>query len=121
MYLMLQQETAEDYVIATGEQHSVRDFVQRAGAEIGMRITFSGEGAEEKGHDEAGKLVVAVSPRYFRPSEVETLLGDPSKAKAQLGWEPKYSFEELVREMATEDLRAAELELATKMLAQEKS
>jgi GDPmannose 4,6-dehydratase len=121
MYLMLQQETAEDYVIATGEQHSVRDFVQRAGAEIGMRITFSGEGAEEQGHDEAGKLVVAVSPRYFRPSEVETLLGDPSKAKAQLGWEPKYSFEELVREMATEDLRMAELELATKMLAQEKS
>lgn len=119
MYLMLQQETPEDYVIATGEQHSVRDFVVRAATVIGMNITFKGEGVDEKGYDDAGNCVVAVSPRYFRPSEVETLLGDPSKAKAHLGWEPKYSFDDLVEDMAMSDLREAKLEQATKALAEQ--
>jgi GDPmannose 4,6-dehydratase len=118
MYLMLQQDTPEDFVIATGEQHSVREFVQRAGAVIGMNITFSGEGVDEKGHDESGNCVVEVSPRYFRPSEVETLLGDPTKAKTKLGWEPKYSFDELVEDMAMSDLREATLEQATKAMAE---
>jgi GDPmannose 4,6-dehydratase len=108
MWLMLQQEVAEDFVIATGEQHSVREFVDAAAAELGMGIAWRGEGVQEQGFDAAGKCVVAVDPRYFRPAEVETLLGDPAKAMAKLGWKPKVSFRELVAEMVREDLKAAE-------------
>jgi GDPmannose 4,6-dehydratase len=108
MWLLLQQDKAEDFVIATGEQHSVRDFVDVAAAELGMKITWTGKGVEEKGSLPDGKVVVAVDPRYFRPAEVETLLGDPAKANAKLGWKPKVTFQELVAEMVREDLKAAE-------------
>ncbi|MDQ6965847.1 MAG: GDP-mannose 4,6-dehydratase, partial [Mariprofundaceae bacterium] len=107
-WLMLQQEEAEDYVIATGEQHSVREFVSRAAAELGMTVNWNGEGVNETGTDQDGKVIVRVDPRYFRPAEVETLLGDPSKAKRQLGWVPKVGFVELVKEMVLADLRIAE-------------
>jgi len=107
-WLMLQQDVAEDFVIATGVQYSVRDFVNAAAEEIGFFIHWSGHGVDEKGFDAAGKCVVAVDPRYFRPTEVETLLGDASKAKEKLGWTPKISFKDLVREMMREDLKAAE-------------
>jgi GDPmannose 4,6-dehydratase len=105
---MLQQDKPEDFVIATGRQYSVRYFVERAAAELGIRIRWEGKGVDEKGYDEHGRCIVAVDPRYFRPTEVETLLGDPSKAKLNLGWEPKTSFYELVAEMVREDLEAAE-------------
>lgn len=108
-WLMLQQETPEDFVIATGEQHSVREFVELAANEIGIEIRWEGKDEEEKGFDVAtGKCIVAVDPRYFRPAEVETLLGDPSKAKAKLGWVPKTSFQELVSEMMREDMKEAQ-------------
>jgi GDPmannose 4,6-dehydratase len=107
-WLMLQQEQAEDFVIATGVQYSVRDFVNAAAKELGMAIRWEGTGVEEKGYDAQGKCIVAVDPRYFRPTEVETLLGDPSKAKNKLGWTPKITFDELVAEMVREDLKAAE-------------
>jgi GDPmannose 4,6-dehydratase len=107
-WLMLQQEQAEDFVIATGVQYSVRDFVNAAAQEIGMTIDWQGNGVEEKGYDANGNCVVAVDPRYFRPTEVETLLGDASKAKQKLGWVPKISFAELVIEMMREDLKSAE-------------
>lgn len=108
-WLMLQQEVAEDFVIATGEQHSVREFVELAAKEIGIRVRWHGEGVDEKGYDEAtGKCIVAVDPRYFRPAEVETLLGDPGKAKRKLGWEPSTTFAELVAEMMREDLKVAQ-------------
>jgi GDPmannose 4,6-dehydratase len=107
-WLMLQQEQPEDYVIATGVQYSVRDFVNAAADELGMKIRWEGEGVDEKGYDSNSKCIVAVDPRYFRPTEVETLLGDPSKAKAKLGWTPKVTFSELVAEMVREDLKAAE-------------
>jgi GDPmannose 4,6-dehydratase len=107
-WLMLQQETAEDFVIATGVQHSVRDFVDLAAAAIDLKIRWEGTGVDEKGYDAAsGKCIVAVDPRYFRPTEVATLLGDASKAKQKLGWHPKTTFEELVTEMMTEDLKLA--------------
>ncbi|EPE97105.1 GDP-mannose 4,6-dehydratase [Rhizobium grahamii] len=110
-WLMLQQQAAEDFVIATGEQHSVREFVELAGKEVGLSIRWEGEGVDEKGYDtETGACIVAVDPRYFRPAEVETLLGDPSKAKEKLGWSPKTSFIELVKEMAAEDLKSAQRE-----------
>ncbi|MBU4524532.1 MAG: GDP-mannose 4,6-dehydratase [Desulfomicrobium sp.] len=110
-WLMLQQDTPDDYVIATGEQHSVRDFVQAAARELGMTIEFSGEGVDEKGINPAnGKTVAAVDPRYFRPTEVETLLGDPSKGKEKLGWKPKITFRELVAEMVRADLEEAKKE-----------
>lgn len=109
---MLQQETPKDYVIATGVQYSVRDFVNAAAKELDMSIRWQGQGAEEKGYDEAtGNCIVAVSERYYRPAEVETLLGDPSKARRELGWTPQTSFEELVAEMAQSDLKHAEREL----------
>src|SRR5689334_13472481 len=92
MWLMLQQEAAEDYVIATGEQHSVRDFVEKAAAEVGMAVTWKGKGADEKGYDAAGRCIVAIDPRYFRPTEVETLLGNPAKARKKLGWSPTIRF-----------------------------
>ena len=107
-WLMLQQDQAEDFVIATGVQYSVRDFVNAAAKELGMDIRWAGQGVDEKCYDARGKCIVAVDPRYFRPTEVETLLGDPSKAKNKLGWTPKISFAELVAEMVREDLKAAE-------------
>jgi GDPmannose 4,6-dehydratase len=108
-WLMLQQEKPEDFIIATGEQHSVRAFVDLAAREVGIDLRWEGEGVEEKGYDAAtGKNIVAVDPRYFRPTEVDTLLGDASKARAKLGWKPKTSFADLVREMMLEDLKEAE-------------
>ncbi|THV23061.1 GDP-mannose 4,6-dehydratase [Peteryoungia ipomoeae] len=110
-WLMLQQDTAEDFVIATGEQHSVREFVELSAKEIGLSIRWEGEGVNEKGYDAVtGACIVEVDPRYFRPAEVETLLGDPSKAKEKLGWFPRTSFMDLVKEMASEDLKSAERE-----------
>jgi GDPmannose 4,6-dehydratase len=107
-WLMLQQEKPEDFVIATGVQYSVRDFVDAAAAEIGIAVTWRGTGVDEKGHDAQGKCIVQVDPRYFRPTEVETLLGDATKAREKLGWTPKITFAELVAEMVREDLKAAE-------------
>ena len=107
-WLMLQQDNAEDFVIATGVQYSVRDFVDTAANGLGMPIEWRGQGVDETGTDANGKVVVRVDPRYFRPTEVETLLGDPSKAKAKLGWTPKTTFAELVAEMVREDLKSAE-------------
>jgi GDPmannose 4,6-dehydratase len=107
-WLMLQQQEPDDYVIATGEQHSVREFVDQAAKFLDMKITWDGKGVDEKGMDAGGKCIVSVDPGYFRPTEVETLLGDPSKAKNQLGWEPKITFQELVKEMVEEDLKSAE-------------
>jgi GDPmannose 4,6-dehydratase len=106
-WLMLQQDEAEDFVIATGVQNSVRDFVNAAAEEAGMDIEWRGAGVDEKGFDASGNCIVEVDPRYFRPTEVETLLGDPSKAKLKLGWEPKVSFKELVSEMMSEDMKEA--------------
>jgi GDPmannose 4,6-dehydratase len=108
-WLMLQQTEPDDYVIATGVQYTVRQFVQAAARELGIAIRWEGQGADEKGYDvTTGNCIVAVDSRYFRPTEVETLLGDPSKAKEKLGWTPKITFDELVREMVREDLIAAE-------------
>jgi GDPmannose 4,6-dehydratase len=107
-WLMLQQDKPEDFVIATGVQYSVRDFVDAAAKELGIQITWQGEGVDEKAFDASGKCIVAVDSRYFRPTEVETLLGDPTKAKEKLGWTPKITFDELVAEMVREDLKAAE-------------
>ncbi len=109
-WLMLQQPVPEDYVIATGKQHSVREFVEQTARCIDMLITWQGEGAEERGFDAKGRCVVAIDPRYFRPTEVDSLLGDSSKARRQLGWEASTSFADLVQEMAVEDLREAERE-----------
>ena len=114
MWLMLQQREPEDFVIATGVQYSVREFVEFVCRELGIRITWKGKGQDEKGYDENGKVIVAVSPRYFRPAEVETLLGDPTKAKEKLGWKPEISFAELVKEMVREDMKLAEQELQLK-------
>jgi GDPmannose 4,6-dehydratase len=107
-WLMLQQDKPEDFVIATGVQYSVRDFINTAAKELDMQIRWEGDGVDEKGYDTNGKCVVAVDHRYFRPTEVETLLGDPAKAKEKLGWSPKITFEELVAEMVREDLKSAE-------------
>ena len=108
-WLMLQQDEPDDFCIATGIQYSVRDFVNFAWGHINKKINWKGEGLDEKGYDsETGKLIVSVDGHYFRPAEVETLLGDPSKAKEKLGWTPKISFEELVTEMVREDLKSAE-------------
>lgn len=107
-WLMLQQDQPEDFVIATGVQYSVRDFVNAAAKELGISITWQGQGVDETGTDETGKVIVKVDPRYFRPTEVETLLGDPTKAKQKLGWTPKTTFQELVSEMVREDLKSAE-------------
>ena len=107
-WLMLQQEQPEDFVIATGVQYSVRDFVNAAAEELGIKVRWEGKGVDEKGYDAAGKCIVSVDPRYFRPTEVETLLGDPTKAKEKLGWTPQVTFRELVAEMVREDLKSAE-------------
>jgi GDPmannose 4,6-dehydratase len=106
-WLMLQQDKPEDFVIATGQQHSVREFVSIAAADLGIKLTWTGSGAEEKALDENGQVIVAVDPRYFRPAEVETLLGDASYARDRLGWKPRIGFEELVREMVQSDLEEA--------------
>lgn len=116
MWLILQHQGPDDFVVATGEAHSVREFAQLAFRELGMELEWKGEGVEEKGVVSAvegdvcvkpGDVVVEVDPRYFRPTEVDYLLGDPSKAKKLLGWEPKITFQELVKEMAQADLREA--------------
>jgi GDPmannose 4,6-dehydratase len=107
-WLMLQQEKPEDYVIATGQQYSVRDFVDAAARELGLSLTWEGKDEQERALDAKGRTVVAVDPRYFRPTEVQTLLGDASKARRQLGWSPKIGFAELVAEMVQADLQAAE-------------
>ena len=107
-WLMLQQEKPQDYVIATGEQYSVREFVQRCAKLLDLELTWQGSGIDEKAVDSKGNIIVAVDPRYFRPTEVETLLGDPSKAKRELGWTPRTSFDELVREMVDADFKAAQ-------------
>lgn len=111
MWMMLQQDKPDDFVIATGEQYSVRDFVLAAAQELDMPITFEGEGVDEVGRDADGRVIVSVDPHYFRPAEVETLLGDPTKARTVLGWTPQITFKELVREMAQSDLAAADKEL----------
>jgi GDPmannose 4,6-dehydratase len=118
-WLMLQQEQPEDFVIATGKQYSVRDFIVWSAAELGIALRFEGQGVDEKAYvaaiegDKApalkpGHCIVAVDPRYFRPAEVETLLGDPGKAKARLGWEPEISAQQMCAEMVAEDLKAAQ-------------
>lgn len=108
-WLMLQQDAPDDFVIATGRQYSVRDFVKMAAAELGISIRFEGTGADEKGYDaKTGACLVAVDPRYFRPTEVETLLGDPTKARERLGWVPKITLGKMVTEMVRADLRDAE-------------
>lgn len=115
MWLMLQQDKPDDFVIACGEQHSVREFIEVAARELSMDIEWQGRGIDEKGIDRAtGKQIVAVDSRYFRPTEVETLLGDPSKAKTLLGWEAKTQFLELVKEMVATDLEAAKRDALVK-------
>lgn len=105
MWLMLQQEKGDDYVVGTGETHSVRECVELAATELGMKLEWSGEGENEIGTDTVtGKVVVKVDPKYFRPAEVDLLLGDPTKAKTKLNWQPKYTFETLIQEMAKFDL-----------------
>jgi GDPmannose 4,6-dehydratase len=106
-WLILQQAHPEDFVIATGEQHSVKEFVERAAAELEIHITWRGAGVDQKGYDQEGRCIVEVDPRYLRPTEVESLLGDASKAKAKLGWKPRTTFPELVREMVVEDFALA--------------
>ncbi|BBD78258.1 GDP-mannose 4,6-dehydratase [Hydrogenophilus thermoluteolus] len=110
MWLMLQQPQPEDFVIATGEQYSVRDFVNAAAQELGIEIRWEGKSVEEKGFDAQGRCIIAVDPRYFRPTEVETLLGDAKKAREKLGWCPRVTFDELVREMVQADLKEAQRE-----------
>jgi GDPmannose 4,6-dehydratase len=108
-WLMLQQAQAEDFVIATGEQHSVREFAERAALVLGMRLEWRGEGVEERGIDvKTGRTLIKIDPRYFRLTEVETLLGDASKARDKLGWKPEIDFQTLVTEMVTEDLGLAQ-------------
>jgi GDPmannose 4,6-dehydratase len=110
-WLMLQQDTPEDFVIATGVQYSVREFVNAAAKELDMTICWDGMGVNERGYTPEGKCIVAVDPRYFRPAEVETLLGDAGKAHQKLGWRPRTSFAELVSEMAKADLIEAKFDL----------
>ena len=114
MWLIMQQETPDDYVIATGEQHTVRDFTEKAFAANGMTIRWEGIGVDEKGYDaETGKLLVSVNPQWFRPTDVDNLWGDPTKAKTKLGWNPqKTSYAELVQIMATHDRALAKREKA---------
>jgi GDPmannose 4,6-dehydratase len=115
-WLMLQQEEADDFVIATGEQYSVREFVEIGCKKLGMSVTWQGNGVNEKGYGANGQCIVAIDPQYFRPTEVETLLGDASKAKQLLGWEPEISFDELVTEMVEYDLAEAKNEQITGVL-----
>lgn len=110
-WMMLQADEPDDFVIATGEQHSVREFIERSAALLDMRLTWRGDGVEEKGYDAQGRCIIEVDPNYFRPTEVESLLGDPAKARQKLGWRPEFSFDDLVREMVAGDLKLAENEL----------
>lgn len=110
-WMMLQQDIPEDFVIATGIQYSVREFVELAAHTLGITIRWDGVGLDEKGYDQNGKVIIEVDPRYFRPTEVETLLGDASKARKKLGWVAKISFAELVEEMVLEDMRIVNDEL----------
>jgi GDPmannose 4,6-dehydratase len=126
---MLQQEVAEDFVVATGQQHSVRELVQRAAAELGITLEFRGAGVDETGVVTAvaktrgelrarckpGDVIVRVDPRYFRPTEVETLLGNPAKAKSRLGWEPTIGFAEMVSEMVESDYTSAKRDSLVKL------
>jgi len=107
-WLMLQQDEPEDFVIATGEQHTVREFVVAAAKELGIQVSWRGKGAKECGVDQKGRRIVAIDPRHFRPTEVDSLLGDASKARKKLGWKPRIRFPELVAEMVREDLKEAE-------------
>ncbi|MGB3067852.1 MAG: GDP-mannose 4,6-dehydratase [Ottowia sp.] len=113
-WLMLQQERAEDFVIATGVQYSVRDFVEAAARELGIFIQWSGQGVDEVGRDAQGRVIVRVDARYFRPTEVETLLGDATRAREKLGWAPRIPFAELVAEMAREDFNSAKRDALVK-------
>jgi GDPmannose 4,6-dehydratase len=124
-WLMLQQQQAEDFVIATGVQYSVRQFIEHAAAELGISVGFEGEGEAEYGYVAAvtgklakvkvGDVIVKVDPRYYRPTEVETLLGDPTKAKEKLGWTPRTTFAELVKEMIEADYTSARKDSLVKM------
>jgi len=115
MWLMLQQSEPDDYIIATGEQHSVREFCELAFKEAGIDLEWQGDGLNEKGIDKkTGNILVEVDPRYFRPSEVESLLGDPTKAKKKLKWKPKVSFQELIKEMVSSDLEEAKKDMHLK-------
>ena len=105
MWMIMQQEEPDDYVLATGEKHSVREFAEKAFAHVGRRIEWRGSGVDEKGIDtRSGQVLIAIDPRYFRPTEVDILLGDPSKARQRLGWRHKTSFDDLVKEMVDADL-----------------
>lgn len=106
-WLVLQQPFPDDYIIATGEQHSVREFIELAALELGTKVTWRGRGADETGHDERGRRIVAVDRNYFRPTEVDSLLGDPSKAREKLGWKSEVSFRQLIAEMVQGDLELA--------------
>jgi GDPmannose 4,6-dehydratase len=113
MWLILQQPAPDDYVLATGEAHSVREFVGKAFACVGRRLEWQGSGLQERGVDARdGRILVEIDPRYFRPTEVDVLLGDPSKARTKLGWHHKVSFDTLVQEMVETDLAAVKLESA---------
>lgn len=111
-WLMLQQNQPEDYVIGTGVQYSVREFIERAAAILDIKLTWTGSGADEKGYDEQNRCIVAIDSRYFRPTEVDSLLADPSKAKTKLGWTPKIGFDELVKEMVVRDFAEAKMEMS---------
>jgi GDPmannose 4,6-dehydratase len=112
MWLMLQQDEPDDYVLATGESHSVREFVEKAFAVIDCEIAWRGSGVAEQGIDRAsGRVLIEIDPRYFRPTEVDALLGDPAKAHAKLGWRHRTSFEELVTDMVGADLKVIDREL----------
>jgi GDPmannose 4,6-dehydratase len=107
-WLILQQDKPEDFVIASGEQHSVRDFVRAAADVAGISLSWSGSGVTEIATDQNGKVRVRIDPKYFRPTEVDSLLGDASKARQKLGWKPRTTFAELVQEMVTSDIAEAE-------------
>jgi GDPmannose 4,6-dehydratase len=112
---MLQQDSPEDFVVATGVQHSVRDFVCAVATELGVTLRWQGTGHNEEGFDAvAGHRIVAIDPRYFRPAEVENLLGNPARAREKLGWKPRTTFKELVSEMVREELEIAKLETSGK-------
>jgi len=108
MWMMLQQDTPDDYVVATNEMHTVREFIEKSFGHVGIEILWEGEGVDEKGFDASGRQIISVDKRYFRPTEVESLLGDASKAKTKLGWVPKITFKELVAEMVRADLNEAQ-------------
>ena len=118
MWLMLQHEVPEDFVIATGEQHTVRDFTERAFQEVGIQLYWEGTGVDEKGYDaKTGKMLICVNPKWFRPTDVDNLWGNPAKAKDILGWNPqKTSYEELIKIMVQHDLKLAKKEAAVKFV-----